>query len=231
MILLQQKKNKLSNIAENAQANVIEGIQLNGSQVTPTNKIVNISAVTDDNYVHTDNNYTSDEKIKLNGIDTGAQVNVIEEIEINGTSATISAKKATLTIEAGRIDSISVNGTPQTITNKNVDITVPTNNNQLTNGAGYQTSSDVQSAINNAISGITTFDQKVVTSLPTTGVKGTIYLMSNGGTSPDVYDEYIWIADTSTYEKIGTTKVDLDGYVKKEDLVAITNTEIDNLFA
>mgnify|MGYP004528930311 CR=1 FL=1 len=37
----------------------------------------------------------------------------------------------------GKIDIIKVNGTAQTITNKTVDIAVPTNNNQLVNGAGY----------------------------------------------------------------------------------------------
>ena len=45
------------------------------------------------------------------------------------------------------IESISVNNTPQTITNKNVNITVPTNTNQLTNGAGFITSSDIPSNV------------------------------------------------------------------------------------
>lgn len=42
----------------------------------------------------------------------------------------------------GKIDTIKVNGATQPITNKEVDITVPTNNNQLTNGAGYITASE-----------------------------------------------------------------------------------------
>ena len=42
---------------------------------------------------------------------------------------------------SGKIDVIKVNGTEQTITDKSVDIAVPTNNNQLTNGAGYITAS------------------------------------------------------------------------------------------
>lgn len=53
--------------------------------------------------------------------------------------------------EPNTIESIKVNGTAQTITNKTVDISVPTNNNQLTNGAGYQTASQVNTAINTAI--------------------------------------------------------------------------------
>lgn len=43
----------------------------------------------------------------------------------------------------GKIDTIKVNGTAQSIVNKEVDIAVPTNNTQLTNGAGYITASDV----------------------------------------------------------------------------------------
>ena len=59
------------------------------------------------------NDYTDAEKTKLSGIEDGAEVN--------------------------EIDSISVNGSIQTITNKNVDITVPTDDSELTNGAGYIT--------------------------------------------------------------------------------------------
>ena len=45
------------------------------------------------------------------------------------------------------LTTVKVNGSAQQITDKGVDITVPTNNNQLTNGAGYQTASQVESAI------------------------------------------------------------------------------------
>lgn len=41
--------------------------------------------------------------------------------------------------QANVIETIKVNGTAQIVTSKAVDITVPTNNNQLTNGAGYIT--------------------------------------------------------------------------------------------
>lgn len=100
---------------------------------------------------------------------------------------------------------------------------------QITNGAGYQTSSEVNSAISSAIAGVTQFDYKSVASLPTTGVKGTIYLVANGGTDNNIYDEYIYI--TNSWEKFGTTEVDLSGYVKTSDLSAITNEEIDTIVA
>ena len=45
--------------------------------------------------------------------------------------------------QANVIESIKVNGTAQTITDKVVDITVPTDNTELTNGAGYLVASDI----------------------------------------------------------------------------------------
>lgn len=131
--------------------------------------------------------------------------------------------------EPNVIDTIQVNGTAQTVTNKTVNIPVPTNNNQLTNGAGYQTSTQVQSAINSAIAGITGIDFQVVQSLPQTGAAGTIYLVSHGGTGSNIYDEYIYV--NNAFEMIGTTAIDLSGYVQDSDLVAITNAEIDVIVA
>ena len=45
------------------------------------------------------------------------------------------------------IDAIQVNGTAQTITDKTVNITVPTDNSQIGNGAGYATTSYVDTKI------------------------------------------------------------------------------------
>lgn len=110
--------------------------------------------------------YTGTEKTKLSGIASGAQVNVIETVKVNGTALTPSSKAVDVTVptktsdltndgngtsnfatenyvaqNGGKIDVIKVNGTAQTITNKAVDISVPTNTNQLTNGAGFITKS------------------------------------------------------------------------------------------
>lgn len=79
---------------------------------------------------------------------------------------------------------------------------IPTNVSELTNDSGYQTSSDVTSAINTAIAGITQFDYKIVQTLPSTGVKGTIYLVPSSGSSPDSYDEYVYV--NNAWEKLGS---------------------------
>ena len=120
--------------------------------------------------------------------------------------------------------------------------TVPTNVGDFTNDVKYQTADDVTAAINAAvgeISGIefvklSSEEYDADTGVPTiTGKVGKIYLTTNSGSAPNQYDEYIWLASGSDnngeFEKIGTTDVDLSGYVLASDLVAITNSEIDNI--
>ena len=86
----------------------------------------------------------------------------------------------------------------------------------LTNDAGYQNASQVSSAIASAVGEITSFEYQVVQALPATGEKGVIYLVANSGTTPNIYDEYIWV--NNAFEKIGTTDIDLSGYATTEDL-------------
>ncbi len=114
------------------------------------------------------NDYTTTEKNKLAGISAGAQVNVIEEVQLNGSKITPSSKAV------------------------NIDL------------SNYATKGDV--------SAIPKFAISVVSSLPTSDIStSTIYLLSNGGSSGNSYDEYLYV--NSAWEKIGTTEVDLSGYV------------------
>lgn len=83
----------------------------------------------------------------------------------------------------------------------------------------------VNNMITDAVGKITSFEYKVVDSLPATseGKKGTIYLVAHSGsTNQNSYDEYIFLpAEGSTsarYEKIGTTDIDLTPYAKKTDI-------------
>lgn len=214
-------------IAEGGEPNVIEVVKVNGTALTPVNKAVDVTVPT----------ATSD---LTNDGDGESPFATEEYVAENG----------------GKIDVIEVNGTAQTITAKTVNITVPTNNNQLTNGAGYQTATDVdglidtalangndpytttsdaQGLIDDALADITGIDYQVVATLPASGVKGTIYLV--GTASP--YDEYIWIeptGGTAHWEQIGSTDVDLSGYWTSQSgqansLIAITTAQIDALFA
>ena len=165
------------------------------------------------------NDYTNAEKQKLSDIASGAQANVIESVKVNGTALTPSSKA--------------------------VDVTVPTKVSQLTNDSGYQTStqvnntitekgyqtqSQVQSLINSAVGNITSIKYQKVTSLPATGSNGVIYLVAHSHGTQDVYDEYIWLAETKTYEKIGNTDIDLSAYVKSAELTAITVNDLNTMW-
>lgn len=147
------------------------------------------------------NDYTNAEQAKLSNIEANAQVNVIE--------------------------AVSVNGTPATITSKGINITVPTNNNQLTNGAGYQTASDVSTAISTAIANAQKISKELVDTLPVTGQDNVIYLVPNGSSSNNAKDEYMWI--NNAWERVGSSDVDLSGYLQTTDVVSITNAQIDNI--
>lgn len=191
---------------------------ISGDIPTKTSDLENDSDfVSDAHYVHTDNNFTTTLKNKLDGIEAGAEVNDLE--------------------------SISVNGTAQVITNKNVNISVPTNNNQLINGAGYQTASDVTSAIDAKLS--STYKAKgsvAFANLPslTAANEGNVYNVTDdftttsdfvegaGNSYPAGTNVVIINISGSTYKyDILSGFVDLSDYVLDSDLQAITNAEID----
>ena len=83
----------------------------------------------------------------------------------------------------------------------------------------------MNTAINNAVANIN--KKEIVTAISEMTDSNTIYLMANSGTGNNSYDEYIVVNGTA--EKIGTTEVDLSGYIQKNDLASITNAEIDQI--
>lgn len=90
---------------------------------------------------------------------------------------------------------------------------IPTQVSELENDSKFVTQTDVMQAI----ASIPQFSLSIVNELPSTGSKMTLYLVPKEGTNLDVYDEYIWIEQTSSFEHLGTTAVDLTDYVKNTD--------------
>lgn len=129
------------------------------------------------------------------------------------------------------IEVIQKNGVNLTVQNKTINIPIPTDADieGLIAAHGYQTASDVSQAIDDALADITGIDFEIVATLPATGEKGVIYLV--GDASP--YDEYIWVeptGGTAYFEQIGSTDIDLSGYVQASEMHALTNSEIDTIF-
>lgn len=202
------EKDKLAGVEAGAQVNVIESVSVNGTELAPSGKSVNVPVPTktsdlsndsnfptDAEYVHTDNNFTTNEKNKLAAIESGAQVNVIESVYVNGDALVI--------------------------TSKGVSITIPTKVSDILNDSNFQTSAEVTAAIASAIGQITGISYSVVQELPQTGTAGVIYLVANSGSGQNIYDEYIYV--NGAFEKIGTTEIDLTGYVRDANYVHTDN--------
>lgn len=104
------EKNKLAGIASGAQVNVIETVKVNGTALTPSSKAVNIDISGKVDKVSgkalSTNDYTTTEKNKLANIASGAQVNVIETIKVNGTALNVSDKSVNIDI-SGKVDKVS----------------------------------------------------------------------------------------------------------------------------
>lgn len=108
------------------------------------------------------------------------------------------------------------------ILNKPIIPVVPTQVSDFNNDADYQSGAQVSAAIASAVSGITSFEYEIVQALPQTGRAGTIYLLANTGTTPNTYDEYIYV--NNAFEKIGSTDIDLSGYVQFTDLATVATS-------
>ena len=82
-----EEKEKLAAIAKGAEVNVIENVQVNGVDLTITDKAVNIDLTNyitkDGDKVLSDENYTAEEKKKLAAIAEGAEVNYVKSVGNN----------------------------------------------------------------------------------------------------------------------------------------------------
>lgn len=131
------------------------------------------------------------------------------------------------------VEGAQIDGTDLTITNKKLMIP-----NAAESTRGVVSKADINTLIQAALADFQRLSFQKVNSyadLPVTGSNGVIYLVPNSGSAPNVYDEYIWYTDSSTtpptsgYEKIGTTELDLSGYVQKTDIHLLTNNEITDI--
>ena len=176
--------------------------------------------VSDANYVHTDNNFTDTLEAKLNGIAEGATVDDHKwnDVVLNKTELTddsdyyIPSLGGTSATSAGllKVNQNAINRSIPRRTSEGFIVSkTPTAGDSSTKVA---TTAFVSDAIGTAISGVNSFEYEVVQSLPTTNIKDhTIYLVAKTGSTGDVYDEYLYI--NNAWEHIGSTDVDLSGYV------------------
>ena len=163
--------------------------------------------------------FTSALLTKLNGISDSA-----DAVEWNQIAASTGTKIAEITINGTKIDVYVPASAVITVDTAMSD----TSENAVQNKV-------IKGYVDSAIASVTSIEFRVVQTLPQEGENGVIYLVPNGGTGTNVKDEYVWIPGTGgnpgTWEKIGTTDVDLSGYVQTSDLVEVSTSDIDTMFS
>lgn len=117
--------------------------------------------------------------------------------------------------DPGDISSVKVNGVELEKVGGSVNIPVPTKTSDLSNDSDFQNENEVNALIADALSDFTSLRYEIVQELPQVGENGVIYLIANSGTTPNIYDEYIYI--NGSFEMIGTTEVDLSQYYTKTE--------------
>ena len=76
------------------------------------------------------------------------------------------------------------------------------------------------------LQGIENLKIVIVEELPEEGNPNYIYLVPNEeGEDPDIYEEYIWLADEERYEKIGGVSIDLSNFVTLDTDQTISGTK------
>ena len=192
----QNKAGVMTPALMNEFANVINNLSLNKANKseipTSTSQLANDSNfAVDSNYVHTDNNFTTALKDKLDGVASGAEVNVQSDWNVTDTSSDAFIKNKP---------------------------SIPTKVSDLTNDSNYQTDTEVETAITDALAGVVGFSIEIVNSLPATGDAGVFYFVPNSGEQNNIYDEYLYV--NNAWEKLGTTEIDLSNYLQKTDIAA-----------
>ena len=106
-----------------------------------------------------------------------------------------------------------------------IGITVDTAINAESTNAHAAGSKAVYDFVTAAIADVSTFHAEIVEELPSAGASNILYLVAKTSSkSGNVYDEYLYIG--GAWELIGSTDIDLSGYVKSSEMHALTNSEI-----
>lgn len=137
--------------------------------------------------------FSDEEKTKLENIEDGAQVNVLEKLIVNGQEATITDKSITLTLITSAVSNLQ---------------------NYYLKTETY-TKQEVEDLIGQTV-GVTI---EIVEQLPTEGQSNVIYFLPTE--TEGVYSQYIYTTDG--WILIGSTTVDLSNYYTKTQIDTLLN--------
>ena len=167
------------------------------------------------------NDYTTEEKQKLAGLQnytlTKASADTLGGVKV-GTGLQVSEDG---TLSADSVDWANVQNKPTILTQQDVSNAFSTS----LEAAHLATSAEL-SAVEAKLTGVYHFKGSVDTfdALPKDAADGDVYNVTDSGMN------YGYIEESKTWDALGTV-IDLSGYAQKTDFVAMTNEEIDALFA
>lgn len=223
------EKTKLSGIETGAQVNIVDGIQKNGSNISPVNKIVNIPVPTKTSDLTNDSGFITTSDIP-EGSAASTTTPAMDGTATIGTELAFARGDHVHPTDTSRapVASPTFTGTPAAPTASS-----GTNTTQIATTAFVQTA--ISGKANSAdVYTKTEIDNKVSGLLNWKGTKATVAALPvSGNATGDVWhvtadsSEYAW--NGSAWEELGTT-VDLSGYVETSDLGLATTEDIDELF-
>lgn len=212
------EKTKLANIAVGAQINVLEGIQVNGSSITPTNKIANISVPTKTSDITNDSGF-----ITSSDIPEGSAASTTTPL-MDGTATTGTE------LAFARGDHVHPTDTSRAAAS---DLTTHTGNTTVHITASERSTWNAKADASSVYTK-TEIDQKLVGAMNYKGtVATTAALPSSGNLTGDVWhvtaDGSEWAWNGSAWEELGTS-IDLSGYLETSDVGLATTQDIDEIF-
>ena len=143
--------------------------------------------------------------------------------------------------QANIIEAVKVNGADVNIENKTVDIAVPLVSTDISTDKASSTKAASAKAVfdyvSAALAGASSMSFNILeegqydaSGVPTIeGESNYIYLVPDENSANNVYAEYIFV--NGAFECIGKTAVDLDGYLKEEDLVEFSTEEVNAIWS
>lgn len=198
-------KTQVDDLLDDKQNTLVAGDHINITGNT-------ISASYDNATQTTDGLMSSGDKTKLDGITAGAEPNqnAFSNVKVGSTTVAADTKTDTLTLIAGTNVTLTPDASADSITIAVPDVYTKAQTDDL-------------------IDAIVTGEFVVVQTLPSTGEPKNIYLVPNGGSSPNVYDEYVYV--NGGWEKFGSTEIDLSQYYTKTQTDTLLNAKQDKLTA
>lgn len=174
---------------------------------------------------------------KLDTVEEGAQVNVIEEVKVDGVALSIAGKSVNIDLASAlapyaktedvvaksvyeaRVTEVD-NALAAKVAKSDFDalsaeVGAPADGDAAATGI-YKVIADVEAALKSDITAIPKFKIEVVDELPETGDAATVYLVLDKESTGDLYTEYIYV--NGAWENLGKQTVDLSAYSTTEQM-------------